>query len=250
MKYLSVIWVVFFLIVSGGITSDSIASQDKCESFPQLTVRGEATISVPADQIQMTIGIVTSGPAVEETLEQNTVKMRSVEEALKKIGLTEKECRTGHFQIQPKWAPRPSAPDQDWRHRIVAYTVNNHLKVKTKKLKLAGKIIAVSIQAGANQIDTIVFDLVDPRKFKSEAIAIATDNAKADALSLAEAAGVKLGAILSLQLEQAAEIPRRLRYAGLAEAAMATENSSPTIIPGDISVQASVMLVYQIIHGK
>ena len=248
MKQAPHIWIVFFLVVSGVFSVNNAAAQDKYDSIPRLTLHAEASIHVPADQVELNIGVVTSEATVDEALEQNTAKMTRVENALKKIGMTAAEYRTGHFQIQPKWSPRPRQSDSDWRPHIVGYTVSNTLRVKSLKINRIGKIIEVSSQAGANQIGTIVFNLADPRKFRSNALAAAIDNAEADARSLTNAAGVKLGPILFLELERAAEIPRQLRHTGLREAATGT--SVPLIIPGDVTLNASVKVVYRIISGK
>jgi len=245
MKHVSYLFVTVFIFLIGGGGAGA-GGNDCFDEVPQLAVRGEALLSVPADQMQMNMGVVTSADTAEEALELNTQKMKRVEKALLKIGLGKDEYRTGRFQIQPKWMPRPRQVPKDWQPRIAGYSVTNSLQIKTRKLKLAGKLIGVGTEAGANQINSIVFNLADPRKFRSRAIEKATANAKTDAVSLAGAAGVNLAGILLLKLENATEVPQKLRLTNFMESAAPRGNVSPPISPGDVTVRASIMLIYRI----
>jgi len=67
-----------------------------------------------------------------------------------------------------------------------------------------------------------------------------------DARALAEAAGVRLGRVLSLRLDDAVAIPRRIQQPRMMEAAIATSEPIPDIIPGNVAVHAGVMMIYQL----
>jgi uncharacterized protein YggE len=237
--------VAFLILLAGGLLA-------ACNDIPKqrlagrLTVRGEAAISAAPDQMRLNVGVITSAPTVEAAMKENNIRLKQVEIAFEKIGLTKAEYPTGLFQIQPQWMPRPRQADADWTPHISAYRAVNNLRVKTGKLNLAGKIIAAAAQAGANQIGALVFDLADPRQYRAQAIAAATDRAKVDARSLAEAGGVSLEKILSLKLENATETPLRLKSTGINQAMMASRESAPAIIPGDVMVRAGVLIVYQV----
>jgi len=245
MKPVSYLFVTVFILLMGGVGAG--AGGDDCfDEVPQLAVRGEALLSVPADQMQFDMGVVTSADTAEEALRLNTQKIERVEKSLLNSGLVKEEYRTGRFQIQPKWTPRPRQVPEGWRPKIAGYSVTNSLQVKTRKLKLAGKLIEAGTEAGANQINSIVFNLADPRKFRSRAIEKATANAKADAVSLAKAAGVNLAGILLLKLEHTAEVPQRLKLSKMMESTASRGDTSPPISPGDVTVRAGIMLVYRI----
>lgn len=219
----------------------------QCDETPELTVRGEAILHVPADQLRLNMGVVTDAVTAGEALEQNTARMEDVIKAIETVGLSKNDYQTGQFQIQPRWSPRPRQAPQDWRPHIVGYTVTNRLTIKTVQLHLAGKLIGAASQAGANEINSILFDLADPRTYRAEAIAAATANAITDARSLASAASVRLVKVLSLKLDDAVATPVRIRTEGLSQrAAMAMDVAEPPISSGDVVVRASVHLIYQI----
>jgi len=228
-------------------TLPAAVAADEGGTLARLTVRGEAVIEVPADQLRMDIGVVTDGQTAQAALDRNTVEMERVVEALAAAGLSAAEYRTGQFQIQPQRAPRPRDAEPDWRPRIAGYTVTNRLSIKTTKIDLAGRLIGVASSAGANTIDAIVFDLADPRSHRAAAIAAATTNAIADATALAEASAVRLVRTLSLALDEASAIPRPMRAMALGEGmAMGIAAAEPPITPGDVTVRAGVSVVYEI----
>ena len=88
------------------------------------------------------------------------------------------------------------------------------------------------------------FDLADPRQYRQEAIRIATARAHEDARVLADAAGSGLGRILSLNLDDARPAPVAMPMARFAEVASA--GMAPPVMPGDVTVRASVTAVYEL----
>lgn len=231
------------------MTASSQANMDNNQQdVPRLYVRGVAELEKPADELRISIGVVSEHADPTQALQQNTRQMRAVVEAIERAGLGEREYQTGRFQIRPVYSQRPprQQPDQEWRPQIVAYSVTNTVNVKTKQLRLAGEIIQAANKAGANTIDSIQFTLADSRTHRAEAIAVATANARSDAEALAAAAGVRLVRVLEVRLDDAQPIrpPQPMMY----ERAMAMDmgGESPPISPGDVTVRASVNLVFQI----
>src|SRR5262245_19321011 len=177
------------------------------DSIPKLTVRGQAELSKPADQLRLQVGVQSEGAAAESVLSDNSQKMQAVVDALKKAGLGPGEYETGSFSLEPVYSQRPRGADDQWRPKIIGYRVSNTLMIKTKKMDMAGKLIQVANEAGGNSIDSISFDLADPQKHRGDAIAAATANARSDAMALAKAGDLKLVRILVISLDEAGYQP-------------------------------------------
>lgn len=210
------------------------------EQNSTLTIHGAAVLNKPADQLHITVGVVTEGAHAEEVLRDNNEKMRAIITTLQMKELSNKEYSTGQFSISPTYTPYPKNPPPDWTQKINGYRVSNSLSIQTDKLNLAGEIIDTVSQAGANSIDQISFDLKDDRLYRQEAIKLATENAKQDAENLASAANLKLGPIFEISLDDVkTPEPRFRQYAG------ALANKTP-IEPGDVNVHAGVKIVYRI----
>lgn len=214
---------------------------------PQLTVRGEAQLERPADQLHLRLGVVTNATEAAQAMQDNTRAMEAIIAGIQKLGLDKSEYETGRFNVQPQYAPHPRQPQPDWRPQITGYQVTNTLHIKTKKLERAGDLIQAATDAGANNVESIYFDLADQRKHRAEAIEEATRNAVADANVLAKASNQKLVRVLSVNLDNAFAPPPVPQYDRMARGMAAAEMASaPPIAPGDITVTASVTIVYEI----
>ncbi len=226
-------------------TATGLADPVGLEDVPRLTVRGEAVLHKPADQLRVRVGVVTQAAEATAAVKENSRRMADVVAAITKAGLDKTEYETGRFSIRPLYSRRPRQADAQWVRQIIGYEVNNTLAIRTKKLALAGKLIEVANEAGANSVDDIRFDLADPRTHRAEAIDAATANARSDAAVLSRAAEVRLVRIISIQLGNSGyrpPMPTMARAEGMA-AAVAL---APPIQPGDVTVQASVTIVYEI----
>lgn len=229
-----------FVVTNSGIYAD------QNPNLPKLTVEGHATLNKPADQISLSVGVVTLAKNAEEALAENSQKMQKVISELEKNGLEKTEYKTGGFSIQPTYTPYPKNPPPDWQATINGYEVRNSIHIKTEQIKQVGLFIDAASRAGANTIDQIQSGLKDDRSYWEEAITSATMNAISDAKTMAEAAGVKLHTLLSITLNNAEINPPQPLHPTLFRAKMATESQTP-IEPGDLEIKANVTVVYEII---
>jgi uncharacterized protein YggE len=212
-----------------------------------LTVRGDAQLQKPADRLLLRVSVITEADQATDAMADNNSRMHAVVSAIKKTGLSEKEYETGRFNLQPVYSRRPARATPEWRPEILGYRVTSTLSIKTLQLEKAGAIIQAANDAGANAIDSIGFDLADPRKHRAEAIRTATANALADARVLGEAAGVRLVRIRTLTLDEAAPRPIVMQREMMVADGMAM--AAPPITPGEVTVRATVTVVYEIEGG-
>lgn len=235
----------FFLCIIAALPS--VCNSLEVEStLPTITLSAQATIYKPADELHMTVGVVNAGEKAESVLSINSSKMQAVISNLETAGLTKGEYQTGRFSIHPTYTPYPKDPPPDWKPSINGYEVSNTVVIKTNKLDLAGKLIDAANKAGANSIENIHFNLHDPRSYWNEAMSTATANAINDAKVIAQAAGVNLGRLLSITLDNANAVIPRANNVYFAKS-MGSE-SKPPIEAGDVTITASVSIVYEIGH--
>lgn len=225
------------------------AAQDdaerKLEDTPRLTVRGEAEIVQPADELRISIGVTSEAAKAQPALSDNNGRMAKVVAALKQAGLTEDEYETGRFRIRPTYEPRPRTAPGDWKPRINGYEVVNTLTLRTKKLDQAGLLIQVANDAGADTIDGITFGLSEARAYREEAVVQAVHNAMEDASWMAEAAGIELVRVVAMSL--GTDRPEMGVMDGAVRAMAASELSGTTpIAPGDVTIRASVTMSWEI----
>lgn len=224
--------------------SISSYANDSQSEVPKITLSAQALIYKPADELQITIGVVELGDKAESVLAANSVKMQSVIASLESIGLTKADYQTGRFNIHPTYTPYPKDPPANWKASINGYEVTNSIAIKTDKISMAGKIIDAANKAGANSIENIHFALHDARNYWHEAVSQATANAINDANVIAQAAGVKLGRLLNVSLDSSNTISPRTNNIYFAKS-MGNE-AIPPIEAGDVSITANVSISYEI----
>lgn len=244
MRTLFSISAVFVLLVSINAMAESPLPE-----VAKLTVRGEAHLMVPPDQVSVVLGVSTESAKAKKAMADNSKKMAAVVRALATLGLKKKEYKTQNFRVQPVWSSRPKGAASHWKSSIIAYRVNNSLRVTTQQLALIGDMIADATVAGANQVNSVSFSLANERQYRQQAIMQAMQNAKQDAETLAEASGDKIKRTLTLNLNNSSASHVRVEST-MAKSRMLSAQADmapPPISGGDITVKASVSVVYELV---
>lgn len=229
-----------FLMLSNGVSQ-----ANELEKIPKLTVKGEASIFKPADQMEVSLGVVSSAEESAQAMEINNQHIRQVIANLKTLGLDETDFQTGHFHVKPIYQKLPKeAPDSD-HGKISHYEALNTIQVKTQKISLADQIINAAIQGGANQITQVNFNLNNPQAYRGEAIKLAAQNGLSDANALAAATEVKLHRILNLSLDHWHSSPQPYMMKAGAQSLAGTVEQE-VIEPGQTEIHAVVNITFEI----
>lgn len=212
----------------------------------KLSVSGESTIYKPADKLSIMIGVETYDQDVKKAIQANARKMQDIHDALLKMGLSETELQTKAYTVVPRHTPTPENPPPKWEPTIIGYEVRNTLEIRTDKLELAGNMIDVASSAGANFIHSISFSLQNEQQAKAEAIAQAFHNAESYAQAAVKEAGLQLGQIIDLTVNQ--PVKRTELFKGSRN--LGSQEIPTMISPRDVEVSATVSIVYEIESTK
>ncbi len=234
------------LLLAPARAQDNENTANNNQGPPILTVTGVGELRVDADELRLSLSVVAEGEeddSARVVMDENSRLAEAVMNALRNLGLNDKEIETGRFTIHPRY----STPKRGEAPRIIGYRVENEVRVRTKKIEKAGEIIQHAIDSGANQVASISFGLADEQKHRADAIKTAAANARADADALAAASGVRLVRALRVALDQpqfAGFEPRfEMMTRAVADAAMP---AAPPIQPGQVTLTARVTMVFEI----
>ncbi len=180
-----------------------------------ISVTGEASVSVAPDLAQIEGGVTSEAKTAREASEANNAAMGKVLLALKSAGLEEKDFQTTRLSLQPQTAPNRPGPSA-----IVGYRASNRVTIRLRDVTKLASVIDTLVSAGANDLGGINFMVSDASKLLDEARGQAIADARRKAEIYAKAAGVALGAPLTIS-EGGAPGPITLRRmaAGIAESA-------------------------------
>jgi uncharacterized protein len=198
------------------LAAPALAETALTETAPPavISVTGEATVSVPPDVAQIDAGVTSEAKTAREASDANNAAMGKVLLALKGAGVEENDYQTSRLSLQPQSAPNRSGPSS-----IVGYRASNRVTIRLRDVTKVANVIDTLVGAGANDIAGINFMVSRASKLLDEAREQAVADARRKAEIYAKAAGVTLGAPLSISEDGApGPTPYRRIAAGFAAA--------------------------------
>jgi len=199
-----------------------------------ISVTGEATVSVPPDLAEIDGGVTSEAKTAREASEANNAAMGKVLQALKGAGIEAKDIQTARLSLQPQSAPNRSGPSA-----IAGYRASNRVTIRVRDVTKVANAIDTLVGAGANEIGGIHFVVSQASKLLDEARERAVADARRKAEIYARAAGVTLGAPLSISEEgNSAPVPYRRMAAGMA--------ASAPVAQGEETLQVTVSVSWAI----
>jgi uncharacterized protein YggE len=216
----------------------AVAAQGDETSLRTLTVNGTGRAYLTPDIAYISVGVHTEGPDAAQAVTSNNVNSLKVADALEDFGIEPEDIRTTNFSIFPQ-----QQYDQDGKLTGVIYVVDNTVFVTLRDLDQIGDVFNAVVEAGANNINSVQFDVEDKSEALSEARDDAVEDAQSQADELAKAAGVGLGPVQNISTFSSG-IPYPI-IGGKGGGAMAAEVSVP-ISPGQMIVTVEVHMIYEI----
>jgi uncharacterized protein YggE len=207
---------------------------------PSLTVTGSGTVSLPPDVAYIYVGIHTDDPDLANAVSKNNTQTQALVDALKNSGIDSKDIQTSNFNV---YFNNNGGIDKA-NGQVISngyYSVDNTVYVTIRDLTTLGKMLDTAVKSGANNINSISFDVADKTTALTEARKKAMDNAVSLASEMAKNAGVKLGKIESISYTDYSPYP----YYGMGGGgAAAAPNASVPIQPGQTQISATVTVTY------
>ncbi|MDB5501066.1 MAG: hypothetical protein JWR89_968 [Tardiphaga sp.] len=203
---------------------------------PTISVSGEGTVSVPPDMALIDGGVSTEAKTAREASESNNAAMGKVLLALKVAGLDEKDVQTSRLSLQPQYAqqtkPGPNV--------VSGYRASNRVTIRLRDVTKVAAVIDTLVSSGANEIGGINFMVEKASKLLDDARAEAIVDARRKAEIYAKAAGVTLGAPVSIS-EDGGGAPAPMAFRKMAGVA-----ASAPIAQGEETLRVTVNVAWSI----
>ncbi|WP_441244359.1 SIMPL domain-containing protein [Tardiphaga sp. 768_D3_N2_1] len=203
---------------------------------PMISVSGEGTVSVPPDLAVVDGGVTTDAKTAREAAEANNAAMAKVLAALKSAGIAEKDMQTSRLSLFPQYTQQTRPNPNPGPNVISGYRASNRVTIRVRDVtKVAGTIDAL-VASGANEVGGINFMVTKASQLLDDARSEAVADARRKAEIYAKAAGVKLGAPISISEDSgSAPAPMMLRKMG-ADAASAPVAQGEEVLRVNVSV--------------
>ena len=245
------------------------------EAIRHITVVGQGEAKGSPDIARTSLGVEASAPTVEEAMNQTSARMKAILDALKKLGVEDKDLQTANFSIQverpyvdqpmpmpvpmpvPEALPAPkggkagaassppsSAPAAPPPMPAVKYRVSNTVEVTIRDVSKASRVLQAAVDAGANNVWSVSFGIDETKALEATAREKAVADAKARAEVLAKLSGVELGPVISVS-----EVIGRGPIGPMpmfASAEAKWGGGGPPLAPGEVTYSTSIEVVFGI----
>lgn len=197
-----------------------------------VTVTGEATVAVAPDAAVIRIGVNSQDKTAREASEANAKQMTAVLAAIKDTGIADRDIQTSRLSLQPQYDPNKGGTA-----RLTGFQATNQVTVKIRDIDKLPALLDHAIAAGANEMSGIEFVITEQSKLLDRARDDAIADARRKAELYAQAAGSKLGPVVSITEEGSAAPPRPMQ---------AMRAGAVPIAPGEQTLRAMVTVSYEL----
>lgn len=213
---------------------------------PTLTVAGTGSLTVAPDTAFVTVGMETAGKSLSQAQRENSAVMQKVMERLRALKIDKERIQTSSFTVTPQYRPSPNRPGDTppAPPEIIGYRISNTVTVEVRDLEKVAAVIEEALTAGSNHFQGLQWALRDEQPARLSALKFAAAKAREKATALSEALHVNLVRLVTVN--EAGHVVRPMPYAGLSERAMAPASGAPPVSSGEMKVEATVMLIYEI----
>jgi uncharacterized protein len=237
-KFLWINLSVLLVLVLGACSTTPVTAVENPQQTPHvINVTGNGQVYLIPDVAYINVGVHTVADTVSEALKANNTQATAVSSSLTELGVDVKDIQTSAFNVYPQQQYGPQGEVTS-----TTYAVDNTVYITVRDLSKLGQILDVVIQNGANTINGIQFDVLDKSNALSDVRKQAVVDAHKQAQELADAAGVTLGDLVSINLTQSSALTPV--YGGKG-GAMNTAAQTP-ISAGQLTLSMDASLVYEI----
>lgn len=240
--------VIVFVTVLLALPIAAQAYDETKLEVPTLTVVATGSVTVPPDRAFVTLGMDSAGKSLSEAQRRNSAVIQKVIERLTELKIEKERIQMFAFTVSPQYkslsrhsSDAPPAPPE-----IVGYTVSNMLTVEVREIEKVAPVIEEALSAGANHFHGLQWSLRDEQQARLNALKIAAGKAREKATTLSEAVNAKLGRLVTVT--EGSHVVQPTPRVGRAMAMIEAGGGEVPISSGEMRIDATVTLVYEIAH--
>ena len=188
-----------------------------------MILTGHGKISVAPDTAIIRLGVQTTGENLAQIQADNARRSQSIIQALQRMGVS--DIKTSQYSIDKVY------DYVEGRQIDRGFSVRNILDIRTNNLDAVGAIIDAAVNAGANVVDLIAFDISNREYYYQQALNMAIMNAIQKANSITRNLGLSSSAVpIKIVENTAMSFPVQREFAA----------ATTPIVPGTLNVEANV----------
>ena len=203
-----------------------------------LKVRGHAVVPVTPDSAVVRLGIQIRAQTAQQALRRASEVVEAILRVTEWADVDQRDVQTRSAELIPVWRDA----DKGRQLELAGYEARYELEVKVHPPERVGLLVDEAVKAGANRVHGIRFGLRNPQAVQQQALQQAVADAIRQARTLAEAAGVRLGPVISVDEVQ-------LSSPSLPVAPVAVASGQEAALPiaaGELAVEAWATVTFEL----
>lgn len=221
-----------------------------------IAVNGTGEVFAIPDTATFSFSVTETGKTVAAAQDTASKKINSIIDAVKAMGVEDKDIKTTGYNSYPKYeysnfaCPAGSSPAMGYcppgKQVLTGYEVSQTIEVKVRKTDDAGAILTKVGGLGAENISGLNFVVDNPDAVQAQARDKAVADARAKASVLAKSLGIKLNKIVNFY-ESGNQPP--VYYGVTAMEKSASGGLAPTVpqVPtGENKITSNVTITYEV----
>lgn len=210
-----------------------------------IVVNSSEKVTVIPDIAEVVYAVRTEAKDAATCQQNNTEDVNQVIALLKSLGIAESSVQTSDYYMYPIYNYSNNT------QRITGYEATTTLTVSSLPIDNLGSILAESVNAGINNIQSITYQSGKYDEGYAEALRLAVESAKNKASVLAQAGGCSIGGIANIRENSNYSEARytdnalasQIRgYGAMKQAAM--EEDTAGIMPGEVDIEVNITVEY------
>lgn len=209
-----------------------------------ITSSATENMEVEPDMVTFSAAVITEDKKPEKAIEENNRKAKAVQDAVKATLKKDDKIKTSGYTVNPLYTYNKSTQ----KNEITGYRVQNRVQVETGQVENVGKLIQTALNSGANDVNSLAFSVKDDEKYRTQLLEKAALDARKKADVVANALGVKIIGVKSVNFGGDRIIATPLYSARKFSMDMAAE-AAPQEVPvsaGEININANVTVEFLI----
>lgn len=201
-----------------------------------IIVTGTATIDVFPDIARVIVSVQTTANTAAQAEDQNASASNSVRARVGAAAVAAADIKTLGVQVWPQYDYRTG------ENILTGFMATQTLQFTVHDLRRIGAVIDAAVAGGATSVQGITYDVIDHTSASAQALAKAVNDAQAKAHAMADAAGIRLGSVVSMSDIETTPYP----FPIIRGAVSTAPGASTQVSPPDVQLTVSVTVGWTI----
>lgn len=228
------------LLVLATWSASALAQQPAPADGTLVSVQASAEATRVPDVATLSAGVVTQAADANAAMRANAARMDAVMQAIRKAGIAERDIQTSGINLNPQYRYAENQPPA-----ITGYQASNTVSLKVRDVERLGAVLDALVASGANQVNGPVFEVDEPEAAHDEARRAALAKAQARARMYADALGLRVRRIVSIDEGGGFQPPMPVPMMAMARAEKGAAYDT-AVSPGESTLSARLAVVFEL----